>query len=192
MPRSNISQYSRAKLMKIISDATAGGDSTEGVITTKRFIIAASACTDEDSAQDIAIYTKTANEGIVNVRVRWGSTKWNYDTSIFFSVGFKPDGGSLDNDSMVLGRSIGGIDASTFIILPYFNYGGSEWVEGDQGSFYPSRWDYFMHSTLAHYQEAGDVYVGITVGAGEVADIDEGTIEVFLDITDPGEGTTIS
>jgi len=184
-----IGNYSRAKLNGIISQ-NAGGitieeldgapsvadvstikvsngsltDDGAGIVTLNTAAPGATACTDEDSTQDIAIYTKTANEGISNVRVRWGSTKWNYDTSIFFSVGFHPTGGSLDNDSMVAGRSIGGIAAGVFIIGPYFTHGGAEWVATDQGSFYSGYWNYFMHSTLAHYQEAGNVYVGITVG----------------------------
>jgi hypothetical protein len=49
-----------------------------------------------------------------------------------------------------------------------------------------------MH-TLAHYQTAGDITVSILLGSGEdVSDISSGTIEVFLDIVEPGDGTTIS
>jgi hypothetical protein len=40
--------------------------------------------------------------------------------------------------------------------------------------------------------EAGVVYVVIATSTGTVASIDEGTVEIFLDIVDCGAGTTIS
>lgn len=156
---------------------------------TERLIIAASACDAGSRTQDIIIYQKTANEGIANVRVRWGSAKFNYPASTFyFSVGFFPSGGALDNDSMLAARDIAAVSAGEFIIDEYYTNWGSAW-----GGPYGGYGHRFNLSTLAHYQEAGYVYVGLNVGAGQVASaISTGTIEVFLDIVDPGAGTTIS
>ena len=161
--------------------------SAAGVVTTKRFIIAASACTDEDRTQDIEIYTKTADEGIALVRVRWGSSKYNYGGSVFYvSVGFHPTGGSLDNDSFLIQRDLAGVSAGNFAIEEYYTNWGTVWGPNSYGH------RYYMH-TLAYYQTAGVVWVNVDVGAGqEVGDISSGTIEVFLDIVDPGDGTTIS
>jgi hypothetical protein len=176
----------------VVTINTAG---TAPTAYTERLIIAASACTDDDRTQDIAIYTKTANEGIANVRVRWGSSKFNYaaaapdgaDSTVFyFGVGFHPTGGSLDDDSMILQRDIAGVSAGDFVLADYYTYGGAEWGPN-------SYWHRYMHQTLAHYQTAGVVSVNILLAAGkEVSDITSGTIEVFLDIVDPGAGTTIS
>jgi len=188
-----IGNYSRAKLNGIIKSThnslSSGDSSSEATAYTKRLIIEATACSAGSRSQDIAIYTKTANEGIANVRVRWGSSKFNYPASSFyFSVGFYPSGGALDNDSMLSGRDIAGVSAGEFIIDEYFTNWGPAW--GGPYSGYGHR---FNLSTLAHYQEAGDIYIGLDVGAGQVASaISSGTIEVFLDLVDPGEGTTIS
>lgn len=156
---------------------------------TKRLIVAATACDAGSRTQDIVVYAKTANQGIANVRVRWGSSKFNYPLSTFyFSVGFFPTGGSLDNDSLLLGRDIAGVSAGEFIVDEYFTYWGAAWL-GPYGG-YGHR---FNLSQLAHYQEAGNVYIGLDVGSGQVASaITTGTVEVFLDLVDPGAGTTIS
>ena len=221
MAKGKIGDYSRPKLLNIISEnagiAVEEADGTpavssvstikvsngtltddgSGVVTintagsatvsTKRLIIAASACTDEDRTQDIAIYTKTAAEGIANVRVRWGSSKFNYGGSVFyFSVGFHPTGGALDNDSFLLQRDIAGVSAGDFVIADYYTNGGAVWGPN-------SYWHRYRHLTLAYYQTAGVVSVNIDVGSGEeVGDISSGTIEIFLDIVTPGDGTTIS
>tara|TARA_R110000796_G_scaffold245764_1_gene370162 strand:- start:177 stop:848 length:672 start_codon:yes stop_codon:yes gene_type:complete len=220
--RGKIGDYSRSKLENIIQDtATSGGITVEEVdgtpsvssvetikvsngtltddgsgavtisttatVSTKRLIIAASACTAEARTQDITIYTKTADEGIANVRVRWGSSKLNYGGSAFYlAVGFHPTGGSLDNDSFLLARDIAGVSAGEFAIAEYFTQGGAVWGPNSY------RHRYYMN-TLAHYQTAGVITVSITLAVGEdVGDISSGTIEVFLDIANPGAGTTIS
>jgi len=187
----DIGKFTRQKLEYIIQtkiDAIPAATST-ATAYTKRLIIAASACTAGSRTQDIAIYTKTANEGIANVRVRWGSSKFNYPAAAFyFSVGFYPDGGVLDGDSLLTGPDIAGVSAGEFIIDEYYTNWGSAW-----GGPYGGYGHRFNLSTLAHYQQAGDVYIGLDVGAGQVASaISSGTIEVFLDLVDPGAGTTIS
>ena len=190
MPR-DISKYSHAKLVETIEKHSARiaheHAGTGATVTTKRLILAASACTATGRTQDITIYTKTAAEGIANVRVRWGSSKFNYGGSIFyFSVGFHPTDGSLDEDSFLLQRDVAGVSAGDFAIEEYLSNWGVVWGPNSYGR------RYYMH-TLAHYQTAGDITVSILLGSGEdVSDISSGTIEVFLDIVEPGDGTTIS
>ena len=126
----DIGKFTRQKLEYIIQtkiDAIPAATST-ATAYTKRLIIAASACTAGSRTQDIAIYTKTANEGIANVRVRWGSSKFNYPAAAFyFSVGFYPDGGVLDGDSLLTGPDIAGVSAGEFIIDEYYTNWGSAW-----------------------------------------------------------------
>jgi len=190
MPK-DISKYSHAKLVETIENNSANSshehDAVGTTVTVKRLILAASACTAAARTQDITIYTKTAAEGIANVRVRWGSSKFNYGGSVFyFAVGFHPTGGSLDNDSFLLARDIAGVSAGDFANAEYFTQGGVAW--GPNGY----RHRYFMN-TLAHYPTAGVITVSITLAVGQdVGDISTGTIEVFLDVIEPGDGTTIS
>lgn len=158
-----------------------------GVVTVKRFIIAASALTDSDTAQDLAIYTKTATEGIVNCRVRWGGTKFNYaGSNLYVGVGFTPSGGAYDDDTILLGRDIASKSANDWCSSVYYNNYGTSWTNG--GSYH---WRY-QSNEMVHFGQAGVVYVDIAVSSGTVAAIDEGTVEIFLDIVDCGAGTTIS
>jgi len=188
MSAGTIGNMTRGQLRMYIERVSDTSSATT-TVETKRLIIAASACTAGSRSQDIAIYTKTANEGIANVRVRWGSSKFNYPAAAFyFSVGFYPDGGALDADSLLTGPDIAGVSAGEFIVDEYFTNWGAAWL-GPYGG-YGHR---FNLSQLAHYQEAGNVYIGLDVGAGQlVSAIDTGTIEVFLDLVDAGDGTTIS
>ena len=166
MPK-DISKYSHAKLVETIENNSANSshehDAVGTTVTVKRLILAASACTAAARTQDITIYTKTAAEGIANVRVRWGSSKFNYGA-----------------------RDIAGVSAGDFANAEYFTQGGVAW--GPNGY----RHRYFMN-TLAHYPTAGVITVSITLAVGQdVGDISTGTIEVFLDVIEPGDGTTIS
>ena len=79
-----------------------------------------------------------------------------------------------------------GVSAGDFANAEYFTQGGVAW--GPNGY----RHRYFMN-TLAHYPTAGVITVSITLAVGQdVGDISTGTIEVFLDVIEPGDGTTIS
>ena len=86
----------------------------------------------------------------------------------------------------LLARDIAGVSAGEFAIAEYYTQGGAVWGPNSY------RHRYYMN-TLAHYQTAGVITVSITLAVGEdVGDISSGTIEVFLDIANPGAGTTIS
>jgi len=184
--RSMVGGMTKAQLKRFIENNGATTDLT-GVAQTKRFIIAASALTDNDTSQDLAIYTKTATEGIVNCRVRWGAAKFNYPGSnLYVGVGFTPSGGAYDDDTILGERDIAGKSANDWCTTVYKDNYGSSWTSG--GSYH---WRY-QSCEMVHMGEAGVVYVVIATSSGTVASIDEGTVEIFLDIVDCGAGTTIS